>query len=377
MRTRALLRRHILQHRDLQRAHQEAALERGRLLDQFERLTVSCRRLTKTLEDRAAYQLIVSQFAELAPGISEGPWVSLWLYDPLAYSFVLKAALPEATEWLTTNRLSLKEEPIATVANERKLLILPTLPQTIRQLLQGPSIGSEGAGFIPLTIEDRLLAVVLLIGSREQLGSFQRNILTVNLFAAQASLAVWTILQRELAMLDHLTRAYNYAYFKERLVQELERCHRFESPLSLLLIDIDGFKAINDTYGHQVGDWVLITTARTIQGSIRSMDLLARYGGDEFVVMLAELDRGKNPGSCEALPLAQRIRQAIAHRPVELPSQVLSVTVSIGIGIREPHAAPSFDAPALFKQADEQLYRAKRAGKNRCAFPDGQIVGPQ
>ncbi len=88
--------------------------------------------------------------------------------------------------------------------------------------------------------------------------------------------------------------------------------------------------------------------------------------------MLPETGRGKDPKSCEALPVAERIRRAIAEYPFELPPHRLRVTVSAGISFREPQSLTAVDSAALFKQADTQLYRAKHAGRNRCAFPDGQ-----
>ena len=86
--------------------------------------------------------------------------------------------------------------------------------------------------------------------------------------------------------------------------------------------------------------------------------------------MLPETGRGTDPDSCEALPLAQRICLTVEQYPFQLPHQLLQVTVSAGISIRDPHAAVALDSATLFKRADEQLYRAKRAGRNRCAFPE-------
>jgi len=376
LRVRARLRRSVTQHYALQRTSQDALVERDRLMSQLEELTVSCQQFTRAVQNSAAYEVIARQFAALVRAESEGPWVSLWLYDPANARFTLKAALPDAKEWLATDRVSLQAMPIATVVNERRFATLPELPPAIAYLMHPHVPTSRGVMLIPLSLEERPLALLLTLGSPAHVEAFQRNLLAIKLFATQASLAVWSVLQQELTILDHLTHANTYAYFKERFAQELHRCRRFDLPLSLLLVDIDDFKGINDTYGHQEGDRLLIMTARAIQKSIRSIDLLARYGGDEFIVMLPEVGRGKDPNSCEALPVAQRIRQTVAHQTVELAEQAVSVTVSIGIGIRDMQAPQGADPTTLFKQADEQLYRAKRAGKNRCAIPGGPLVGP-
>lgn len=376
MRRRAHLARRARQHHELRAACQEVTVERDHFIEQFEHLTAFSRQLTKGLRGPGAYDVIVRQFAQLATGGSTPPCVSLWLYDPANYGFTLQGAAPEAKEWLASDRLSLKEAPFSTVAREQKLLMLPQLPDAIRRLAQRPFTQSEGALLIPLAIEDRLHGLILMVCSPDQLARLQRNTLALNLFIRQASLGLWNLVNRDLAMVDHLTRVYNVAYFQERLAKELQRCHRFDVAASLLVIDIDGFKGINDTYGHQAGDWVLLRVAQAIQQAVRAVDVVARYGGDEFVVLLPEAGRGQDPASCEALPVAQRIRQTVALHPFELPGQVLRVTVSIGIGIQDRQASSVVDGAAFFKQADEQLYRAKRAGKNRCAVPDGPIVGP-
>ncbi len=351
-----------------------AVVERDLLLDQLEWLAVSCQRLTKTFEPPAVYASILSCFGELVRTDAASPLVSLWLYDPLADLLMLGCAEPDPDRWLAVDRLSVKDQPLATVASDFKLLHLSQLPPALSRAMRTPDIGSAGAVLAPLAIEHRLLGLVLLVCAPRQLERFQERIRGAKLFTEQASLAVWNVLQRELAMFDHLTRAYNSAYFKERLSQELQRCHRFELPLTLLVIDVDGFKAINDTYGHQAGDRVLVSVVQTIKRLIRSSDLLARYGGDEFVLLLPELGRADASSAFDALPVAQRIRDAIAGQPLPLGTQVLRVTVSLGLGVYDPGSRSS--ATELFQQADEQLYRAKRAGKNRCALPDGSLAEP-
>lgn len=373
---RSRLRRTAQQHHELRRAHREGAVERDRLLEHVEHATAFCQRLLKATQSEEVYHVILREFAELATPDSEPPWATLWLYDPARYGFVIETEIPPAQEQLAADYVPLKDAPFGAVADQNKPLLLAHAPETVTRLLRTPLTGSEAAVLIPLSVEDHPHALVLMICSPAQLAEFQRNLRVGNLVTAPASLSLGNLLHREVAIVDPLTRVYNIAHFHERLANELQRCQRFDLALSLLLVDIDGFKNLNDTYGHQAGDLVLLGIVQTMRNAIRSVDLLARYGGDEFVLLLPETGREPGSGACEALPVAQRIRLAVAEQPFDLPTQPVRVTVSIGVSIREAHATPSVDAATLFKQADEQLYRAKRAGRNRCAVPDGFIAGP-
>ncbi len=378
LRLKAHLRQHLLKHRSFRCTHQQAVAKHDQVVGELEQLTAFCRQLLNPQQKDVVYQAILQQFTELAQGDSVRPHVSLWRYDPPRYGFILELSSPEPKEWLAVNQLSMKEPMVAVVVAQGKPLLRPRLPEMVNRILCAPIAASaEGIALIPLTIEGRPHIIVLMLCSSAQIELLEERIQAVNLVAIQASLSLGSLFHRELAVLDYTTHVYNFAYFQEMLAQELQRCHRFELALSLLIIDIDGFKEINDTYGHQEGDIVIMTVVQIIKKAIRSVDLLARYGGDEFVVMLPETGRGNDPNSCDALPVAERIRLTIAQQLFELSNTTIRVTVSIGISVREAHAETPIDAATLFKQADEQLYRSKRAGKNRCAVPDGPIIGPE
>jgi diguanylate cyclase (GGDEF)-like protein len=164
---------------------------------------------------------------------------------------------------------------------------------------------------------------------------------------------------RSLAIHDGLTGLYNYRYFWEVLHREVELARRYHRLLSLLFLDIDDFKKVNDTLGHRVGDLVLKALGSHLQEAVRHADLVCRYGGEEFVVLLAET------GNEQALISGERLRLGISQITVELPQEKMHFTVSIGVA----ELKPGMDGDDLVKAADEALYRAKQAGKNRvCGF---------
>lgn len=157
----------------------------------------------------------------------------------------------------------------------------------------------------------------------------------------------------ELMLTDPLTGAGNRRHLDERFVLEVDRAQRYDKQLSVVIADLDHFKAINDTYGHNAGDEVLKAVAAVIRGSMRATDIMARFGGEEFVLLLPET------GRVGAELLAERIRRALELQPVGGLAQ--PVTASFGVAI----ARASESAKDVLKRADEALYQAKHAGRNR------------
>jgi diguanylate cyclase (GGDEF)-like protein len=161
---------------------------------------------------------------------------------------------------------------------------------------------------------------------------------------------------RQLAVTDGLTGLNNHRCFHERLIEEFRRADRYGEPLSLVLLDLDHFKALNDHFGHPSGDSVLRQVGELLQRSVRDTDLLARYGGEEFAVLLP-----KAPPE-GALTVAERIWRDLDEVRVEGVKSAL-VTASLGVAT---HPFPPFASPAdLLGAADRTLYEAKRLGRNR------------
>jgi diguanylate cyclase (GGDEF)-like protein len=161
----------------------------------------------------------------------------------------------------------------------------------------------------------------------------------------------------ELSALDGLTGLYNYREFHRRLAEEVQRSLRYGHPFSLMILDIDDFKAVNDTYGHLAGDEVLRGFAALIRREVRPVDEVARYGGEEFAILLPETPA---PG---AFAMAERIRGIIAARPIAIaPERAVALTVSIGVATY-PQDADTEEK--LLGAADRALYAAKNGGRNR------------
>ena len=161
---------------------------------------------------------------------------------------------------------------------------------------------------------------------------------------------------QRLAITDALTGLFNARYFSNRLAEEMQRAQRYGHEIALIIVDSDALKLVNDRMGHAAGNDLLTALARTIRQHVRASDLIARFGGDEFVILQPEADLAS------ARATAERIRSA-----AYAASDAAGVERSVSVGVATfPGSAR--DADSLFKTADEALYRAKRAGKNRVEF---------
>lgn len=211
---------------------------------------------------------------------------------------------------------------------------------------------------VPLNTGDRVIGVINMESARvEAFNEADLNLLTT--FADQLAIAVERarLFKRvqQLAITDDLTGLYNRRHFFNLGEMEFARALRYQHPLGVVMLDVDHFKEINDTYGHAVGDAVLKGIAQRLKDSCRGVDILARYGGEEFSLLLPETSLSA------ALETAERLRSCIADQPIEAKDESLSATISLGV------AALSKDTPdlsSLINRADQALLEAKSAGRN-------------
>jgi diguanylate cyclase (GGDEF)-like protein len=162
----------------------------------------------------------------------------------------------------------------------------------------------------------------------------------------------------EMATKDGLTGLYNRRHFFELGEQQMRTWRRYEQPIVAIMIDIDHFKSVNDTHGHAVGDDVIREVANRLAATLRDTDLVCRYGGEEFAVLLAQTT------DSDAYHAAERLHKAVTGAPV--PTRVGDLPVTVSLGLAGPDSMCA-DVQALLARADEALYAAKRGGRNRVA----------
>jgi diguanylate cyclase (GGDEF)-like protein len=207
---------------------------------------------------------------------------------------------------------------------------------------------------IPLIASDETIGVINITNKKNGKKFSHEDVELLSALGNQAAVAINNATLYEMAITDELTKIYIRRYFNVRLDSEMRRARRYGHRCSLVICDLDHFKSVNDSYGHQVGDNTLVKVAELIRNSVREIDTPARFGGEEFAVILPETDLAG------AKAMAERVRESVAAAKIEgLPRPI---TISIGLACYPDHAD---DKGNLIRAADTALYEAKRQGRNR------------
>jgi diguanylate cyclase (GGDEF)-like protein len=224
----------------------------------------------------------------------------------------------------------------------------------------------EGATVVPLRAGEASIGVIYL----DRAAVLEQDIELLHIFANQAAVAIANAQLYEMATLDKLTGAYLRRFFEQLMQRELRAAVRSGQVASLLLVDLDGMKTINDTAGHLAGDQALAITGKCLREAVRTTDVVGRYGGDEFALLLPQ-----TPEAGAEL-VAKRILQLVSDKRVGSSGGTLPLSISIGLAVLDPASGDSEAHPSssafyqgvardLFRRADEGLYQAKREGRNR------------
>lgn len=251
------------------------------------------------------------------------------------------------------------DNPNTIVIKERRPYVLNDAPSVYAAFRERPHNHIRSFLGVPLIVGDQVIGM-LAIDSKEPAFFDENHIRLTTAFADQVGIAIQNARLfkevQQLAHTDSLTGLNNRRRFFELAQHEFKRWERHPTPLAVIMLDIDHFKSVNDTYGHAIGDLALQTVARRCKQAVRNIDILGRYGGEEFVSILLGTDLHGARG------VAERLRQCVGNLPIETENGPLTVTISIGIAELTPDC---HDLDLLLRRADQALYMAKQAGRNR------------
>lgn len=307
------------------------------------------------LEPEEVMDLVMTQIHGL---IASEAWSVLILenHDSQVLRFV--AASGPVSEQLAEVKVPFGEGIAGWVAKHRQPLIVNNVrndPRFFDEIDKESKFVTKNILCAPLVSRDRTLGVIEMLNREIQDGFSNDDLELVQILVNPAAVAIDNafLFQRaqKLTIQDDLTELYNSRHLNRCLDVEIERARRSETPMGLIFLDLDGFKGVNDTFGHLQGSQTLIDVASLIQDAARKTDIVGRYGGDEFMLILPGTDQEG------AVATAERIRQAIASFRL----QKLSMTASIGIAIYPHHGTTKHD---LIRKADAAMYAVKDRGKN-------------
>lgn len=300
--------------------------------------------------------ILLSRISELICQLIGAKACSVMLLDASRKRLLAKAAYGLRTERMHSLSFQVGEgvagwvvsngEPalIADVAHDARFVPLPGNQTPIASMLCVPLIArGERVGVVTAT--------------SEQTGAFSAaHLELVRFIAMTIALDIENVRLHRVAVTDPLTGAYNREFLQQRLPQELEQATERDQPLALAIVDADHFKAVNDQHGHGVGDLVLAEIARRLRAAIRGGDVLVRYGGEEFLVVLPRADAGR------AWEVGERMRQRVCERAFDAGDGV-TLVLQVSVGIAQWRRGETMGE--LIERSDEALYRAKERGRNR------------
>jgi diguanylate cyclase (GGDEF)-like protein len=341
---------------------------RGEHQRRYEQLLSLGQALNKRLDKQVLVQTIIEAASRMTSVAQANSIVSLWLLSFETDTIRFERGLYCDEAMFLQTEFQLTEQPFSRVISTQQPGIFPAGDEgltMVRREKFSQLRSTPVMMVIPLLVENSVMGVLVLFCHSDILKNYEEQTPFYDVVWGKLALGLAIAVQGEVAILDRLTGTHNREYFMKRLTQEIERSNRYQLPLSLLMVDIDNFKLVNDMLGHPQGDAVLRIIAKLIKKSVRVIDLVGRYGGEEFIVMLPDTGYGEDATSATgALVVAERIRKAVddEFRGLQKP---LNLTVSVGIAVRRFPEDRVTDYRELIRLADEQLYRAKTTGKNK------------
>lgn len=301
----------------------------------------------------------LARISELLCELLEAEACSVMLLDGERRRLLAKAAYGLRTERMHRLAFAVGEGVAGWVVERGEPALIADVDQDPRfVVLEGAKTPIVSLACVPIEARGERVGVLTATSGRR--GAFEAHHVELLRFVARTiALDVQNIRLHKVAVTDVLTGAYNREFLGQRLPAEIERAVTGEQPLSLALLDVDHFKSINDQHGHDVGDEVLAEVAVRLRAAIRADDLLVRYGGEEFLVVLPRADAAR------AHEVAERMRVRLAAAPFEVGARQLAVCASVGVAELRMGGGAAEAAGELIRRADTALYTAKARGRNR------------
>ena len=293
-----------------------------------------------------------------------------WKEDLLLFLYQEDSCPPSFTQEVVKNMIKvlsiLGEESFEA---DRMTLQVEKRKLRPKQMMMDPKATLKSHLTLPLTVEGEILGCISL--NSDQPNAFDAQDLQFLSVIGYQMAATLKHFQRfssikNIAIYDTLTGLYNRRYFEEKLGVDAQKSFHGGTPLSLVMVDLDHFKKVNDAFGHTEGDQVLCKISSLLKNSVRKKDTVARYGGEEFILILPEA------GLEESFVIAERIRRLVEGTSFEVGQAQVNLTVSMGISHFPSHRAKSKEE--LVKMADRALYDAKRGGRNKVCIFKGKSV---
>ena len=300
--------------------------------------------------------ILLSRIAELICELIDAKACSVMLLDADRKRLLAKAAYGLRTERIHTLSFAVGEGVAGWVVERGEPALIGDVAQDAR-FVQLPANQTPIASLLCVPLLARGERVGVVTATSERTNAFDANDLElVRFISTTIALDIENVRLHRVATTDPLTGAFNREFLLARLPQEIEAAIDRDRPLSLALVDVDHFKAVNDQYGHGIGDVVLAEVARRLRGAIRGGDLLVRYGGEEFIAVLPKADAGR------AWEVGERMRQRVCEKAFDV-GDGLALLLRVSVGIAQWRMGETM--PDLIERADTAMYGAKTSGRNR------------
>lgn len=318
--------------------------------------------LTSSLDLKEVLAIVMEKISEL---FQPKNW-SLLLLDDESGDLRFEIVVGPGSEKIRDLRLKLGEGVAGWVAREKQPLLVADVSKDERFSKKADEVSSfktQSIICVPLVTRGKCLGAIELLNKVEE-GSFvEDDLLVLTTLADYTAIAIENAIffnrVQELTITDDLTKLYNSRFLHSRLGYEVERAKRFKNPISMIFLDLDSFKEVNDSFGHLCGSRLLTEVAQLIIGIIRNVDMACRYGGDEFIILMPET-RKEN-----AVLVAEKIRVAIKDA-VFLKDDGINIRLTGSFGVAS-FPEDAFDKDSLIRMADNAMYRVKTTSKDGVA----------